>query len=103
MRIVDRLKSLFSTGAAQPSAPLELDANSEAALSQSLARLSSERPGWITMQAGRRLFSRLDDQYAFGETDDVGRANLERFARRHAVRYDFMPAEGRIYFARAGL
>jgi hypothetical protein len=101
MPIFDKLKGLFSTTAAQPPPPSKLDGASEATLSQSLASLSSENPGWITMQEGRRLFSPMDDQYAFGETDDIGRGNLERFGQQHGVRYDFMPAEGRIYFSRS--
>jgi hypothetical protein len=77
-----------------------LDSTSEAALAQSLGRLSSEDHGWITMQEARRLFSPMDDQYAFGETDDVGRSNIARFGMQHDVRFDIMPVEGRIYFSR---
>jgi hypothetical protein len=100
MPIFDTLKSIFAGAAAEPSPPPKLDSTSEAALSRSLARLSLERPGWITMQDARRLFSPMDDQYAFGETDDPGRGNLERFGKQNDVRYDIMPAEGRIYFSR---
>jgi hypothetical protein len=100
MPIFDTLKSLFAGAAAEPPAPHKLDGASEAALSQSLAGLSSTGPGWITMQEARRLFSPMDDQYAFGEIDEQGRDNLARFGRQHGVRYDIMPTEGRIYFSR---
>jgi len=100
MPIFDRLRSIFVGAAAEPPSPPMLDSTSEAALSQSLARLSSDGPGWITMQEARRLFSPMDDQYAFGETDDQGRDNLARFGKQNDVRFDFMPTEGRIYFSR---
>jgi hypothetical protein len=100
MPIFETLKSIFAGAKAEPPSPRKLDSTSEAALSQSLARLSSTGPGWITMQEARRLFSPMDDQYAFGETDDQGRDNLTRFGKQHDVRFDIMPSEGRIYFAR---
>jgi len=100
MSIFDTLKSIFAGAAADAPSPPRLDSTSEAALSQSLARLSSTGPGWITMQEARRLFSPMDDQYAFGETDDQGRDNLARFGKQNDVRFDFMPTEGRIYFSR---
>jgi hypothetical protein len=53
------------------------------------------------MQEGRRLFSPMDDLYAFGEMDEVGRNNLTRFGTQNDVRLDIMPAEGRIYFSRS--
>ena len=87
--------------AAGASAAQWRERGSEAALVQSLARLSSENSGWITMEEGRHLFSPIDDQYAFGEADDDGRSNLARFGRQHDVRFDIMPFEGRIYFSRA--
>jgi hypothetical protein len=99
MPIFETLKSIFAGGRAEPPSPRKLDSTSEAALSQSLARLSSTGPGWITMQEARRLFSPMDDQYAFGETDDQGRDNLARFGKQHDVRFDIMPSEGRIYFS----
>jgi len=100
MPIFDTLKSIFAGAAAEPPSPPELDSTSEATLSQSLGRLSLAGPGWITMQEARRLFSPMDDHYAFGETDDQGRDNLARFAKQHDVRVDIMPTEGRIYFSR---
>ena len=68
MLIFETLRSIFAGAAAEPPSPPKLDSTSEAALSQSLARLSSTGPGWITMQEARRLFSPIYDQYAFGET-----------------------------------
>jgi hypothetical protein len=47
------------------------------------------------MQEARRLFSPMDDQYAFGETDEQGRDNLAHFRKQHDVRFDIMPTEGR--------
>jgi hypothetical protein len=99
MPIFDTLKSIFAGAPTQPPSPPRLDGTSEAALSQSLARLSSTDRGWITMQEARRLFSPMDDQYAFGETDDQGRDNLTRFGKQHDVRFDIMPTEGRVYFS----
>jgi len=54
------------------------------------------------MAEARALFSPADAQYAFGETDDVGNANLAAFAARpeHPASFDFMPHEGRLYFTR---
>src|SRR5262245_22616238 len=93
---------IFAGGhAAEPSPPAKLDSTTEAALAQSLGRLSLGKPGWITMQEGRRLFSPMDDLYAFGEMDEVGRNNLTRFGTQNDVRLDIMPAEGRIYFSRS--
>jgi hypothetical protein len=98
MPIFDRLKSILAGSRAEPTAPPRLESASEAALAQSLRSISSEERGWITMQEARRMFSPMDEQYAFGETDDEGRANLARFEQAHGVRADIMPVEGRIYF-----
>jgi hypothetical protein len=58
--------------------------------------------GWITLSEARHLFSRMDDQYAFGEMDDVGKSNLGAFAAQsgHRSSVDIMPVEGRVYFTR---
>jgi hypothetical protein len=44
----------------------------------------------------------MDDQYAFGEMDEIGRANLVAFAAQseHRSTFDLMPVEGRVYFTR---
>jgi hypothetical protein len=98
MPMFDTLKSIFAGAAAEPPSPPKLDSPSEA--SQSLGRLSLAGPGWITMQEARRPFSPMDDQYAFGETDEQGRDNVARFGKQHDVRFDIVPTEGRIYFSR---
>jgi hypothetical protein len=48
------------------------------------------------------LFSTMDDQYAFGEMDEQGKASLAAFAAQseHRSTVDFMPTEGRVYFTR---
>jgi hypothetical protein len=101
MRVWDRLKSAFE-GAAQPKLPPRLDASSQAALSRSIRILPLGYRGWITMQEARLLFSPLRDQYAFGDTDEQGKAAIALFAaqRGHHSDFDFMPAEERVYFTR---
>jgi hypothetical protein len=61
MKISDILKLIFAGTRAEPSPPAKLDSTTEAALAQSVGRLSLGEPGWITMQEGRRLFSPMDD------------------------------------------
>jgi hypothetical protein len=100
MTIPELLKSIFAPAAPEPGSPPKLDASSETALSRSLEALSSRQQGWITMQEARQLFSPMDDQYAFGEMDDQGKANLASFGARHGSSIDIMPVEGRIYFTR---
>ena len=102
MSFLDRIKTFFSTQAAQPPGPLRLRATSEAVLSDSLRNLPVGERGWITMQEAQHLFSTKDDQYAFGETDEQGRASLTRFAADtgHRSTLDIMPTEGRVYFTR---
>jgi hypothetical protein len=82
-----------------PEAPVELDTSSKSSLGASIRALSPGRRGWISMSEAARLFSARDAAYAFGEFDDDGSRNLASFAAttpRH--RFDFMPAEGRLYF-----
>jgi hypothetical protein len=71
-------------------------------LAQSLRMLPPGNRGWITMQEARSLFSQSRDQYAFGDTDQAGRASIAAFAaaRDHHSDFDFMPAEDRVYFTR---
>ena len=56
--------------------------------------------GWITIAEACALFSPVNNQYAFGEMDDVAKRNLAEFAAlyEHPSSFDFMPTEGRIYF-----
>jgi hypothetical protein len=44
------------------------------------------------------LFSTKGAQYAFGETDQNRRRNIEVFAAQHQSVINFMPVKGRIYF-----
>jgi len=82
--------------------PPKLDAANEAALSRSIRTLPAGERGWITMGEARALFSPLGDQYAFGDSDDRGKAAIAAFAAQpeHRSSYDFMPVEDRIYFTR---
>ena len=49
-----------------------------------------------------RLFSSVDEEYAFGEMDDNGKRQLDQFTAdmTHRCTVDFMPREGRVYFTR---
>jgi hypothetical protein len=47
------------------------------------------------------LFSPVSAAYAFGEIDEIGKANLAAFAADHnGLQFEFMPIEGRLYFMR---
>lgn len=46
------------------------------------------------------LFSTKGAQYAFGETDQDGRRNIESFAAQHQSVINFMPAAEQVYFVR---
>jgi hypothetical protein len=100
MRIIDRLKSVFASEA-EPASPAKLDARSVTGLSEALARVSPGERAWISMDEGRRLFSAMEEQYAFGEMDEQGKTNLAGFGLRNRSGYDIMPVEGRIYFTRS--
>ena len=102
MRLWDTLKSIFGSGSAIPADARRLHASSLPALSSSLETLHDGEQGWISFAEARALFSSMDDQYAFGEMDEQGRANLASFAAEpgHRFTFDFMPAEGRLYFTR---
>jgi hypothetical protein len=83
----------------EPDAPVKLDASSKSCLAASIRALSPGQRGWISMNEAAALFSVKDASYAFGEMDDDGKRNLASFAEttpRH--RYNFTPAEGRLYF-----
>ena len=77
---------------------MKLDAATEAALARALSALPPDERGWITFAEARSLFSTKDAQYAFGETDDDGKRNIETFAARHQSVINFMPSEARVYF-----
>jgi hypothetical protein len=76
----------------------KLDGTTEATLARSLSALPPDEQGWITFAEARALFSTKGAEYAFGETDDDGRRNIETFAALHRTVVNFMPVEGRVYF-----
>jgi hypothetical protein len=97
---LDFLKALFSAPARQRG-PRRLDGRSKALLVASLKFLRDEEPGWITLPEAKTLFSPASDAYAFGEIDEVGKANLAAFAAdQGGLQFEFMPIEGRLYFMR---
>jgi len=100
--ILDSVKSFFNPDLPDSAGPRRLSATSASELSASIKGLPPGERGWITLPEAQRLFSPMDDQYAFGELDDQGKANLTAFAARseHRASFDFMPVEGRIYFTR---
>jgi hypothetical protein len=102
MAVWQSIKGLFAPGKPGPPEPTKLDGSSTQALSRSLKQLVLEDRGWISFAEARALFSTADAQYAFGETDDEGNAKLSSFAAAGDRPYDFefMPAEGRVYFRR---
>jgi hypothetical protein len=65
----------------------------DTALSRSLEALSSGQQGWITMQEARRLFSPMDDQYAFGGRSRKGQSR--ELGRDMARSIDTMPVEAK--------
>jgi hypothetical protein len=79
---------------------MKLDATTEAALVRSLSALPPDERGWITFAEAHILFSTKGAQYAFGETDEDGRKNIETFAAQHQSVFHFMPVERRVYFVR---
>jgi hypothetical protein len=102
MGILKSLKSFFVPGLQDSSGPPRLSAGSASELSASLRVLPAGERGWITIPEARHLFSVKGDQYAFGDMDDQGKANLAAFAGQveHRCTFDFMPVEGRVYFTR---
>ena len=95
-------RKLFGAGAAVPPDATKLDGTSEVALARCLAALPPNGRGWITFAEARTLFSTKGDQYAFGETDDDGKRNIESFAAQHQCNVNFMPLEQRVYFVGSG-
>ena len=94
------IRRLFGANAAAPPDAAKLDGTTEAALARSLTALPPDERGWITFAEARILFSTEDAQYAFGETDEDGRKNIETFAAQHQSVFHFMPVERRVYFVR---
>ena len=102
MGIWKTTKAAFGRGTSLPPDARRLSAVEELALSASLRALPVGERGWITLSEARALFSPMDDQYAFGEMDEVGKTNLAAFAAEsdHRSAFDLMPVEGRVYFTR---
>ena len=98
MGIMSFIQKLFEFVA--PPKAKKLDGTTEATLARSLLALPPEERGWITFAEARILFSTKGAQYAFGETDQNGRRNIEAFAAQHQSVINFMPVEGRVYFVR---
>jgi len=95
MSLIERLFELVA-----PPDAIKLDGTTEATLARSLSALPSDERGWIAFAEARILFSTKGAQYAFGETDQDGRRNIESFAAQHRSVINFMPVEGRVYFVR---
>jgi hypothetical protein len=102
MGVWQTIKAAFALGTAVPPDARRLNAVDVFALSASLEALLVEERGWITLSEARALFSPMDDQYAFGEMDEIGRASLAAFAAQseHLCDFDLRPVEGRVYFTR---
>jgi hypothetical protein len=96
------LKSLFGGRANASPPPRRLDGRSKALLAASIKLLPIEEPGWITNKEAKALFSPVEDQYAFGEMDEVGKQNIASFAASigEGCLFEFMPVEERVYFIR---
>ena len=94
------IRRLFGANAAAPPDAAKLDGTTEAALARSLTALPPDERGWITFAEARILFSTKAAEYAFGETDEDGKRNIESFAAQHRSVINFMPVEGRVYFVR---
>jgi hypothetical protein len=99
MALWDFLRSLLG----DPPPPEELrqlDGRSEPLLKASMNILQYGERGWISMKAASHLFSKMDQSYAFGETDDAGKYNIASFATKTGCEVQFMPVEQRVYFVR---
>ena len=102
MSLWDWWKSLLLQGAPTGPSTQRLDGRSKTLLAASIKALPYETPGWITNKEAKQLFSPVDDDYAFGEMDEVGKSNIADFAAHVTPRcsFEFMPVEGRVYFLR---
>jgi hypothetical protein len=100
MGIVSFIGWLFGAVAATPPDAMKLDGTTEVALTRSLSALPPDERGWITFAEARILFSTKGAEYAFGDTDNDGKRNIESFAAQHQSVISFIPVEGRVYFVR---
>jgi hypothetical protein len=93
MSLIEKLFKLVA-----PPKATKLDGTTEATLARSLSALPPDERGWITFAEARILFSTKGAQYAFGETDQDGKRNIETFAAQHQSVINFIPVEDRVYF-----
>jgi hypothetical protein len=95
-------KSLFPQGSIVAPPPRRLDGRGKLLLEHSIKMLPYDEPGWITSKEAKSLFSAQEDQYVFGEMDEVGKQNLASFASGvdDGCLFEFMPVEDRVYFIR---
>jgi hypothetical protein len=100
MVLRDWLKTAFGGQSASPNDLPRLSGTSENTLAVGLRKLPAGERGWITLAEAARLFSSEQQDYAFGEMDEAGKARLEGFAAEHRSLLQFMPTEGRVYFTR---
>jgi hypothetical protein len=102
MSFWDQLKSAFTFRGPLPPDARRLNGSGEGVLSASIKLLPMGERGWITMPEAAALFSRMDGQYAFGEMDEEGKANIAAFAsqREHRCDVQFAPVDSRVYFIR---
>jgi hypothetical protein len=98
----EKVKAAFTARTPVSPDARRLNGSSEGVLSASIKLLPPGERGWITLPEAAALFSRMDGQYAFGEMDDEGKANLEAFAaqREHRCDVQFAPIENSVYFIR---
>jgi hypothetical protein len=83
----------------EPTSPRRLQGSTKASLAASIKALPHGERGWITMNEAAALFSPKNNEYAFGELDEEGKRGLASFAAEtQRSRFEFMPAEGRLYF-----
>ena len=102
MGIISLIGMLFGADVAAPPDAMRLDATTETTLTRSLSALLPDERGWITFAEARTLFSSKGAQYAFGETDQDGRKNIQSFEAQHRSVVNFMPFEERVYFVSGG-
>ena len=82
MGIMSLILKLFGADVAAPPDAMKLDGTTEATLAHSVSGLPPNERGWISFAEARILFSTKGSQYAFVETDQDGRRNIESFAAR---------------------
>jgi hypothetical protein len=99
MSVVDWLRRIL--GSPTPADIPRLSAANERDLSSSLLGFRRGGRGWIMFSEAARLFSNQQSDYAFGEMDEEGKLRIAEFASKCGCDYQLMPAEGRVYFAKA--